>query len=200
MGDDRWKYDVPEEGRDEPVTRRPVPQSRQSASERLVRLAKPLLARTGAFARTLPGHAHDLVERIDMPRRIADTRQWIEAQHFPDKAARLRSNLQKAGRGAADVSRRSLTATQAKAGPLLTAAGEKMASGAQAVSGRATALSETLAARRADVAARKATRSAREATEAADAQPKPDRKSVGEGKSGSVGVDHGGSRTYKKKK
>src|SRR3546814_14251222 len=101
MGDDRWKYDVPEEGRDEPVTRRPVPQSRQSASERLVRLAKPLLARTGAFARTLPGHAHDLVERIDMPRRIADTRQWIEAQHFPDKAARLRSNLQKAGRGAA---------------------------------------------------------------------------------------------------
>src|SRR3546814_9145503 len=69
MGDDRWKYDVPEEGRDEPVTRRPVPQSRQSASERLVRLAKPLLARTGAFARTLPGHAHDLVERIDMPRR-----------------------------------------------------------------------------------------------------------------------------------
>src|SRR3546814_3855037 len=85
MGDDRWKYDVPEEGRDEPVTRRPVPQSRQSASERLVRLAKPLLARTGAFARTLPGHAHDLVERIDMPRRIADTRQWIEAQHFPDK-------------------------------------------------------------------------------------------------------------------
>src|SRR3546814_17116772 len=98
MGDDRWKYDVPEEGRDEPVTRRPVPQSRQSASERLVRLAKPLLARTGAFARTLPGHAHDLVERIDMPRRIADTRQGIEAPHFPDKAARLRSNLQKEGR------------------------------------------------------------------------------------------------------
>src|SRR3546814_2646403 len=110
-----------------------------------------------------------------MPRRMADTRQWIEAQHFPDKAARLRSNLQKAGRGAADVSRRSLTATQAKAGPILTAAGEKMVSGAQAVSGRATALSETLAARRADVAARKATRSAREATEAADAQ---DRKST----------------------
>src|SRR3546814_5801095 len=144
MGDDRWKYDVPEEGRGEPVTGKPGPQPRQGASERLVRWAKPLLARTGAFARTLPGRAHDLVERIDMPRRIADTRQWIEAQHFPDKAARLRSNLQKAGRGAADVSRRSLTATQAKAGPILTAAGEQIVSGAQAVSGRATALSETL--------------------------------------------------------
>src|SRR3546814_11687543 len=67
--------------------------SRQSASKRLVRLAKPLLARTGAFARTLPGHAHELVERIDMPRRIADTRQWIEAQHFPDrKSTRLNSS------------------------------------------------------------------------------------------------------------
>src|SRR3546814_11640690 len=107
---------------------------------------------TGAFARTLPGRAHDLVERIDMPRRIADTRQWIEAQPFPDKAARLRSNLQKAGRGAADVSRRSLTATQAKAGPILPAAGEKMVSGAQAVSGRATALGDQLAPRAALVA------------------------------------------------
>src|SRR3546814_18019396 len=115
MGADLWNYDVPEEGRVEPVTRRPGPQSRQSASESLVRLAKPLRARTVAFARTLPGHAHDLVERIDMPRRIADTRQWIEAQHFPDKAARLRSNLPKEGGGAADVSRPRLTAAPARA-------------------------------------------------------------------------------------
>src|SRR3546814_17952317 len=93
--------------------------------------------------------------------------------HYPGKGAQLRSNRHRAERGAADVSRHSLTATQAKAGPILTAAGGKMVSGAHAVSGRATALSETLAARHADVAARKATPSARDATQAADTQTKP---------------------------
>ncbi|HKX22114.1 MAG TPA: hypothetical protein VJM81_02440, partial [Rhizorhapis sp.] len=69
MGDNRWMEDAPGEraGGSEPV-RRPPP---ASAGARLIEAARPWVARgvarAIAFARTLPGRASDLAERIDMP-------------------------------------------------------------------------------------------------------------------------------------
>lgn len=167
MGDNRQNSDGPPPARD--------------AAARFAAMLRPLLVKGVAFARTLPGHARDLADRIDMPRRIADSRKWIDAQDFPGKTQWLGKTVAETGRGAMAASRRGADATQATAGPVLTAAGRKMAGAvrtiAERISGRSVALGAALARRRAmadnrrtEAAGHKATR---DAARAAEVPPAP---------------------------
>ena len=135
MGDNRWMEDAPGEraGGNEPV-RRPPP---ASAGARLIEAARPWVARgvarAIAFARTLPGRASDLAERIDMPRRMEQSRHWIAAQDFPAKARRTQAGMAGLSRKLGSKSRQGASAATAKAAPILSAAGRKSLALARAI-------------------------------------------------------------------
>ena len=108
---------------------------------RIAEAARPLVKMGVAFARTLPGRTRDIVERIDMPRRVEQSRKWVEARNFPEKAERLRAGLAEGGKRAAAVSRDGADAAQAKARPLLAAVKSGTSKGAQAAAAFASARS-----------------------------------------------------------
>lgn len=164
MGDDRWTQETPE-GRDGgPAGPGRAPQGRGpqtgSAVARIAEAARPLVKVGVAFARTLPGRTRDIVERIDMPRRVEQSRKWVEARNFPEKAERLKAGLAEGGKRAAALSRDGADAAQARARPLWAAVKGGTSKGAQAVaafaSARSARLSGALARRRAERAERQA--------------------------------------------
>lgn len=184
MGDDRWMQKTPE-GQDGGAARPGrVPRGRApqtgSAVARIAEAARPLVKMGVAFARTLPGRTRDILERVDMPRRVEQSRKWVEARNFPEKAERLKAGLAEGGKRAAALSRDGADAAQARARPLLAAVKSGTSRRAQAVaafaSARSARLSEALARRRAERAERQARAAEQKAlTQAAreDAPPEP---------------------------
>ncbi len=184
MGDDRWMQKTPEGQNGGPAGPGRVPQSAAPQTgatlTRIAEAARPLVKMGVAFARTLPGRTRDMLERIDMPRRVEQSRKWVEARNFPEKAERLRAGLAEGGKRAAAVSRDGADAAQAKARPLLAAVKSGTSKGAQAAaafaSARSARLAEVLARRRAERAERQARAAEQKAlTQAArdEASPEP---------------------------
>jgi len=184
MGDDRWMQKTPEGQNGGPAGPGRVPQGGAPQTgatlTRIAEAARPLVKMGVAFARTLPGRTRDIVERIDMPRRVEQSRKWVEARNFPEKAERLKAGLAEGGKRAAAVSRDGADAAQAKARPLLAAVKSGTSKGAQAAaafaSARSARLAEVLARRRAERAERQARAAEQKAlTQAArdEASPEP---------------------------
>lgn len=132
------------------------------AMERYWQAARPVIAATIAFARTLPGHASALIARADFPRRLEETRNWAEAQQFPAKARKTQEAVAAATRRGASASLRAAAKVADRAAPIAASAGMKMI-----VAGRAAAtalarysdlIMAFLAKRRAAMAARQAGR------------------------------------------
>ena len=184
MGDDRWMQKTPEGQNGGPAGPGRVPQGGAPQTgatlTRIAEAARPLVKMGVAFARTLPGRTRDMLERIDMPRRVEQSRKWVEARNFPEKAERLKAGLAEGGKRAAAVSRDGADAAQAKARPLLAAVKSGTSKGAQAAaafaSARSARLAEVLARRRAERAERQARAAEQKAlTQAArdEASPEP---------------------------
>jgi protein-disulfide isomerase len=184
MGDDRWMQKTPEGQDGGPAGPVRVPQGRApqtgSAVARIAEAARPLVKMGVAFARTLPGRTRDILERIDMSRRVEQSRKWVEARNFPEKAERLKAGLAEGGKRAAALSRDGADAAQARARPLMAAVKSGTSKGAQAVaafaSARSARLSETLArrrAKRAELQARAAEQKALTQAAREEAPPEP---------------------------
>lgn len=157
MGDDRWKEGTPLERMSgvEPV--RPTPASKVNAASKAIQVARPWLARGIALAKTVPGHLRDLAEWIDAPRRLDQSRQWLEEQDFPEKARKAQALVAKAGGQVASASRRAAASAQARIGPMLLTTGRKSVAAArvigQTMAVRSSALTKLLAERKAMLAA-----------------------------------------------
>lgn len=163
MGDDRWIEKKPAGRTSEGGSAHP-PSFRVHATARLKEILRPLLAKGVAFAKACPGHVRDLAEWIDAPRRLNQSLQWLESQHFPAKARKVQALTVKAGGHLASASRRSAARAHAKLGPVATSAGRKSVAAAQligqAVAARSSALTTMLAQRKAVLTAAAAEKAA----------------------------------------
>lgn len=132
--------------------------------DRIVQIARPLVIKALALAKTLPPRARTLIQRAELPRRLDQGRQWIVAQEFPSKA-------RKAGLAASATGRRAIasacTATATVAAtttPLVASSVERLAAMvkrlAAVAASHSMALSAALDKKRAAAAARKAERRA----------------------------------------
>lgn len=144
---------------DDPGIRKPAPERAGSTPALLADLARPLLAKGIAFGKAVPGHTRAFVERLDVARRVDQSRRWVKAQNFPAKATRFAGHVAKGGRRAVTVSRRGIKVAQAKAGPVM-AGGHSRALGAAEALGRSFSAAlvtagNTLEAARARIAERR---------------------------------------------
>lgn len=144
MGDDRWNQETAEGRQGRPVHPRQVAPPSENAMTRVAETARPLLKMGMAFAKSLPGHTRDLLERIDMPRRMEQSRKWVEARNFPEKAERLKAGLTAGGKRAAALSRGGADVAQAKARPMMAAARSRSVAAGQALAAFASDRSAVL--------------------------------------------------------
>lgn len=131
--------------------------------KRAMEIMRPLVVKGLGVARALPGRSRALMERADLPRRLAQGRNWVVEKDFPANARKVADRAAQTGFAAADFSQKMAAAATARLGPVATAAGAAVAGAAKSLiaawSHRLAAFSATLNEKRA-LAVRKRERKA----------------------------------------
>lgn len=135
-----------------------------SRVDRVIEVVRPMALAALAFARALPGHTRNIVERAELPRRFEAACTWVEAQNFPARARKLGHAATETGQAVGALAREVTASAVATAGPVAASAAARIAAMAKrlaaAVASRSAALSAALDKRRSAAAARKAERRA----------------------------------------